>query len=232
MIRIARPLALLVCGLPALAAAQDLPLGNKVSGSMVINDRVIPLLEGDWTIVAKSHLGGGGFGNGKFARVYLAQLQGNRLARWMYIGTNLEWNPGGWTRDKEICDRKNVHAGFSDQTNSPRDAECWILNHYGQTLGDAPSQAAIDFYRWSDSLGRPNTSVALSYFFAKNGDMLNVRQSFNPVLAGFNDTSSAVWRGNPWHMDVAAKDPRKLEYLRGLKAVGEKQFAALHGVLK
>ena len=62
--------------------------------------------------------------------------------------------------------------------------------------------------------------------------MLNVRQSFNPVIAGFRDTGGTGWRGNPWHMDVAAKDPKKLEYLRGLKAIGETQFTALHGVLK
>jgi hypothetical protein len=231
MTRFTRFLLVLLSWLPAMAAAQDLPLGSKVSGSIVIADRVIPLLEGDWIIVAKSHLDGG-LGNGKIARVYLAQLEGNRLARWMYIGTNLEWNPGGWKRDKEICDRRNVHAGFSDQKNSPREAECWILNHYGQTLGHEPSQVAVDFYRWSDSLGRPNTSLGLSYFFARNGDVLNVRQSFNPVIAGFQDTPAAAWRGNPWHMDIASKDPRKLEYLRGLKAIGEKQFAALHGVLK
>ena len=95
-----------------------------------------------------------------------------------------------------------------------------------------PSQASIDFYRWSDALGRPNTALALVYFFAKRGDFLRVEYSFNPVVAGFRDTGGAGWRGNPWHVDVASKDEKKLAYLRELKATGEALFEKLKGVLR
>jgi hypothetical protein len=218
--------------LPAFDAnAQVLPLGAKVRDRVVLGDRAVPLLEGEWAVVASSGLDGGLI-KSKLARLWLAQLQGNRLSRWIYVGTNLEWNSGGWSRDKEICDRKNVHAGYSDSWHSPRETECWVLNHYGMTMDDDAAQATIDFYRWSDNVGRPNTSLGLSYFFTKRGDVLNVRYYFNPVVSGFRDTEHAVWRGNPWHADVASKDPKKLEYLRGLKAIGEQQFAALRTVLK
>jgi len=51
------------------------------------------------------------------------------------------------------------------------------------------------------------------------------------VVAGFPDTPTAAWPGNPWHVDMARKDAKKLEYLRGLKAVGEKLFERLRGVM-
>jgi hypothetical protein len=212
------------------AHAQNPSLGEKFRDSVMVADRKIPLLDGEWTVVAvgskKSTRGN------DIERVYLAQMAGNRLARWVNISTNEEWFPAGWSRDKEICDRKDVHAGYSDTAHNPKDTECWVLNHLGQTLGKDPSQASIDFYRWSDALGRPNTALALVYFFAKRGDFLRVEYSFNPVLAGFRDTGGAGWRGNPWHVDVASKDEKKLAYLRELKATGEALFEKLKGVLR
>ncbi len=212
------------------AHAQNPSLGEKFRDGVMVADRKIPLLDGEWTVVAvgskKSTRGN------DIERVYLAQMAGNRLARWVNISTNEEWFPAGWSRDKEICDRKDVHAGYSDTAHNPKDTECWVLNHLGQTLGKDPSQASIDFYRWSDALGRPNTALALVYFFAKRGDFLRVEYSFNPVVAGFRDTGGAGWRGNPWHVDVASKDEKKLAYLRELKATGEALFEKLKGVLR
>jgi len=229
-VRFLGALIVLVASIASTAHAQPLMLGAKYRDHVIVADHSVPLLDGEWTVVAvgstKSTKGN------DIERVYLAQMAGNRLSRWIYISTNGEWFPGGWSRDKEICDRKDVHAGYSDTAHNPKDTECWVLNHLGQTLGKNPSQASIDFYRWSDALGRPNTALALVYFFAKRGDFLRVEYSFNPVVAGFHDTGSAGWRGNPWHVDVASKDEKKLAYLRELKATGEALFEKLKGVLK
>jgi hypothetical protein len=216
-------------GLPALA--QDLPgIGTVVRDNATVGARVVPLLPGDWTVAAVGEKHGGDVPVG---RVILVQQTDGKLNRWVYLSTNLTWNSGGgWKRDKEICGRNNVHYSYSDDHNNVQDAECWVLNHRGQTLGNNAGQAWIDFFRWSDSRGRPNTSLALEYFFARKGDFLTVQYNFNPVLAGFPDTPTAVWRGNPWHVDIASKDAKKLEYLRGLKAIGEEQFAKLRTVLR
>jgi hypothetical protein len=229
-VRFLMALIVLVASIGSAAHAQSLPLGARYRDSVMVADRKIPLLDGEWTVVAvgstKSTKGS------DIERLYLAQMAGNRLARWVFISTNEEWLPGGWSRDKRICDRKDVHAGYSDTSHNPKDTECWVLNHLGMTLGKDPSQASIDFYRWSDALGRPNTALSLSYFFAKRGDFLRIEYCFNPVVAGFRDTGGAGWRGNPWHVDVASKDEKKLAYLRELKATGEELFGKLKGVLK
>lgn len=74
--------------------------------------------------------------------------------------------------------------------------------------------------------------MGLACYFAKRGDCLLVQYEFNPVLAGFPDTPTGEWHGNPWHVDIASKDPKKLAYLRGLKAAGEKYFQELRTVLR
>jgi hypothetical protein len=135
-------------------------------------------------------------------------------------------------RNKDICDRKDVHTGYSDSNHNFQDTACWILNHVGMTLGKDPNQAVIDFYRWSDTRGRPNTALCLHYCFAKRGDFLDAQYCFNPVVAGFPETPTAAWRGSPWHPDVASKDEKKLAYLRQLKATGETLFDKLKTVLK
>ena len=138
--------------------------------------------------------------------------------RWPAIGSrdgytsppNAERNSGGLGRNKHVRDRKDVHAGYSDSANKPKDFKRRVLNHVGQTLGKNRSQASIDFYRWSDSRGRPNMALALSYYLEKRGDFVRADYYFNPVAAGFRDTGGAGWRGSPWHADIASKDERKL----------------------
>lgn len=222
-------MACLLLGVSPVYAQPAPGPGTVVSDFLVMNDKSIPLPQGKWTVVSvQSHRSST---NNPISRLFLADANDRVLSRWIYVATNAEYNRGGWKRDQEICDRKNVHYGYSDSVHNPNEAECWIVNHWGMTLGRNPSQTAIDFYRWSDGLHRPNTSVGVAYFFAKRGDFFNLEVQYNPVVDGFRDTSSAIWRGNPWHADVASKDPKKLEYLRALKAMGEQYFQQLKTVL-
>src|SRR5260370_28108946 len=119
----------------------------------MVADRKIPLTDGEWTVVAvgstKSTKGN------DIERVYLAQMAGNRLARWVNISTNEEWFPGGWSRDKEICDRKAGHPAYSDTSHNPKDTECWVLNHNAIPLAKIPSQATTTFSPCTTPLAVP-----------------------------------------------------------------------------
>jgi hypothetical protein len=230
-VRLLMALLVLIASAGNAAHAQNLRLGATYRDHVIVADRSVPLLDGEWTVVAVEE-SRSSKGSGDIEQVYLAQMAGNRLSRWIHIATNEEWSSGGWGRNKHVCDRKDVHAGYSDSSNKPKDSECWILNHVGQTLGKNPPQASIDFYRWSDSRGRPNMALALSYYLEKRGDFVRADYYFNPVVAGFRDTGGAGWRGSPWHADIASKDERKLAYLRELKATGEELFGRLKGIVK
>lgn len=230
VLRILLLLGLAMTGAAQAAHAQLPGLGVKYRNTITVGRHIFPLLDGEWTVVA-TEATRSSQGRAGIERVFLAQMAGDRLARWIYISANSDFNSGNWARNKSVCDRKDVHVSWSDSNNNDADIQCWELNHVGMTLGKSASQADIDFYRWSDSRGRPNTALSLSYFFAKKGDFFRADYSFNPVVAGFKDTASAGWRGNPWHMDIDSKDEKKLAYLRTLKATGEELFGKLKAVL-
>jgi len=200
-----------------------------VGQAIDMGPRSVPLPQGRWTVVSEEGLSER---RAKIRRVVIAELEHNVLSRWMYVSTSVENNRDEWKRNKSVCDKKNVHFAYSDSNNSDKDIKCWVVNQYGMTMGNDPHQAWINFYRWSDTLGRPNTAVGLEYYFVKNGDFLLVGFYVNPVLDGFPDTPTAEWRGNPWHPDLASKDPKRLAYLRALKAMGEKYFEQLRTVLR
>lgn len=209
--------------------AQVPGIGTTLQNELTLDGRHVPLPQGNWSVVSTQEVSSDN--NNPLSRIYLAELDHGVLSRWIYVATNSEYNRGGWKRNKNICDRTNVHFGYSDSMRDPNDIECWIVNHWGMTMGENASQATVDFYRWSDTRGRPNTAVGVAYFFAKNGDFLTVELMYNPVIDGFPETPGAVWRGSPWHADIASKDPRRMSYLKALKAMGETYFQQLRSVL-
>ena len=153
------------------ALAQTASVGSVIE----VGGRSIPLPQGRWSVVSTED--GRSSKQHPLARTMLAELDHNVLSRWVYISTNIETNFGGWKRNKEICDRRNTHFAYSDSWNSDKVAECWIVNHWGMTMGNNPNRATVEFYRWSDTLGRPNTSVGAAYFFVKNVTSFTLRST-------------------------------------------------------
>ena len=106
-----------------------------------------------------------------------------------------------------------------------------IKPHAAHLAHEIGRQIAI-LRRFLDEDARGSNACAWLRLFVKNGDFLLVGFYANPVLDGFPDTSTGEWRGNPWHPDLASKDPKRLAYLRALKAMGEKYFEQLRTVLR
>ena len=98
---------LLVLSCAGAVQAQTPAVGTKIGSSIDLGVRTVPLPEGVWTVVSTGS--GQSTKQNALLRVYLAQLEGGRLSRWLYIGTNVDVKQGGWGRNKDICDRKNVH---------------------------------------------------------------------------------------------------------------------------
>lgn len=206
------------------AAAQPLdkaPVGTVYKDAAEVGRKQVPLPGGDWVLAAKESARTTGGSNVPLFRAILMQEKEGKLHKWVYINTNLDVGVGGWTRDRAICDRADVHHNASDRNYNAKDTECWIVNHYGQTLGANPSPVYTDFFKATDDKGRPATSLGISFFIVKDFDFLTVLYNVNPELEGFEKTPTADWRGNPWHRDMTGTDAKKLEYISKLKLEGE-----------
>jgi hypothetical protein len=210
---------------PALGAqsVHQMPIGTIVKNVVQLGERQIPLPEGEWSLIAKeTRLSGGSAAGVPLAYVYLAQVRGGVVARFIFAGTNLEGISGGWARDRAVCDRGDTHSASSDRNYNSRDTECWVTNHLDMTLGANTWQVHKDFFQWSQDKKRPATALAIEYYLVKNFDFLRVQYGFNPELEGFERTPNSGWRGNPWHKDHASEDPKKIAYIQKVKAEGER----------
>lgn len=215
---------------PLCAAAEGLEkvaMGTVVRGTADLGPRQIPLPPGDWQLIARQvHSSGGNSGanNVLIARVYLGQVEAGVLKASIHAIASLDSSPGGWTRNRSICDRTDTHFAESDRNYNTRDTECWILNHIGMTLGPNPLQVHVDFYRLTDDKKRPKTAIVNSYYLVKGFGFLEVHYGVNPELEGFEPTPTADWRGNPWHRDAVGNDPKRVAYIARMKAEGERLF--------
>src|SRR5476649_1953678 len=107
-----------VCGafLWATSAHAQIPgVGTMIASAIDLEVRSVPLPQGIWTVVSVD--GGSSTKGHPITRVYLAELQQGKLWRWLYIRTTNGYSEGKWRRNKEICDRKNTHFGYSDSNN-------------------------------------------------------------------------------------------------------------------
>jgi hypothetical protein len=204
---------------------KDAAIGTIYSNFAAIGERQIPLPSGEWVLVARSKTLSGGSGMGvPMISVYLGQVEAGVAKRVIFASANLESSPGGWTRNRSICDRNDVFFNSSDKNYNSQDTECWVINHVGLTLAANASQVHRDFYRFTDDKGRPKTAVGISFYIVKSYNFFEVHYYANPEADGFEPTPTADWRGNPWHRDLSLSDPQRRAYLENLKAEGEKLF--------
>jgi hypothetical protein len=215
--------ALAVCLVNGAASAQGLeklPIGTVVKGTAVLGERQFPLPDGEWRLIAKQVTRSGV----EIARIYLVQIEGNSLKAAIQAAASLSASAGGWTRRRDICDRADTHFNESDQNYNVSNTECWTLNHIGLTMSGSPGQVHVDFYRYTDDKNRPRTALVNGYYIVKGFHFLEVQYGYNPELEGFEPTPNSDWRGNPWHRDAVATDPKKATLIARLRAEGEKLF--------
>lgn len=212
--------SLLVIGGARAEGLEKLPIGSVVKGTATLGDRQIPLPDGEWRLIAKQVTRSGV----EIARAYLVQLEGNTLKAAIQAAASLSASAGGWMRRRDICDRADTHFSDSDRNYNVSNTECWTLNHMGLTMSGSPAQVHVDFYRYTDDKKRPRTALVNGYYIVKGFHFLEVQYGYNPELEGFEPTPNSDWRGNPWHRDVVATDPKKAALIAWLRAEGERLF--------
>jgi hypothetical protein len=159
--------------------------------------------------------------------VYLTQLEGGKIKGAVFATTNLESHPVGWRREfysvYPVCDRTDVHFGYSDKNYNIRDTECWILSTQIAARSWLAPKIQNDFYSWSADKGRPTVGLANIYYVVKGGDLVWAAYAYNPEMEGFARVEAAS-ENSPWHRDFAVTDPKKVAYIARVKTEGERLF--------
>jgi hypothetical protein len=210
----------------ANAAAQnvlDAPLGTTFQTAAKFGSKQIPLPAGEWSLLAREVTRSPASATAASIptlRAYLVQFKGGTLDRWIYAASNTEVGSHGWSRDRSVCDRNDVHFGASDANYNARDTECWIVNHEVFTRSNNPADIHNIFYDKTHDKGRPMAAIVAHYYLVKGPNYLGVKYYSNPENADF-ERASGSWRANSWHRDLAAQDPKKVAYIAKLKSEGE-----------
>ncbi|MBF0267239.1 MAG: hypothetical protein HQL44_01475 [Alphaproteobacteria bacterium] len=217
-------------GLAAEAGAQSIPvvdseysIGKQVSGSVRIGNAHVALPPGNFTVAVfdESESTGSAAIHSKLHLAWLVQTVDGRLNRAIL----LESNTGnslvvGWNRNKEICDRKDVHHNLSDQNYSINDALCWSVNHYTLTRSSTTSKTTAAFYDFTDKINRPATALVNAFHIVKDDSFLRAIYYQNPETEGFYPAKQ-TWQMNDWHHDRILGDSKRVAYVSAVKAEGE-----------
>ncbi|MDK9722436.1 MAG: hypothetical protein OEL53_14765 [Rhodospirillales bacterium] len=221
---------LLFLGLAAPASAQsisvidsDYSVGKQVSGSVRIGNAHVALPPGSFTVAVfnESESTGSAAIHSKLHLAWLVQTVDGRLNRAILIESNTGNSlVGGWNRNKEICDRKDIHHNDSDQNYSIKDTHCWSVNHYVLGRSSSTSKTTTAFYDYTKDMRRPVAALVNAFYLVKGASFLRALYYLNPEIEGF-DPAKQDWRTNDWHMDRVSGDPKRSAYVASVKAEGE-----------
>jgi hypothetical protein len=208
------------------------PLGSTVTGSFVLVNRVVPLPEGEFTLVATgTH--GSTFAYGDYARqphkladVVLGQVADGQLraavkatALLALAGSRREWVIEPCKRDDTLL-RVNV-TPFMKQNY---EQDCLLVNHFVNMLGPKATGIYASLADWTRQKGGATplpTVLDVTITRIAASDFLTVRYLFNPEAYGCKGEAEASWSTSAWHKSRIAKDPEKARIADGVVDFGK-----------
>ncbi|MBF0356680.1 MAG: hypothetical protein HQL43_15740 [Alphaproteobacteria bacterium] len=208
---------------PAFVIDSDYSIGKQVSGTVRIGNALVALPPGNFTVAVfnESDSTGSAAIHSKLHLAWLVQTVDGRLNRAILLESNTGNSlVGGWNRNKEICDRKDVHHNASDQNYSIKDTQCWSVNHFVLGRSSSTSITTAAFYDYTKDMRRPVTALVNAFYLVNGASFLRALYYLNPEIEGF-DPAKQDWRTNDWHMDRIQGDPKRSAYVAAVKAEGE-----------
>lgn len=207
------------------------PVGTKVSGSFVLVNRLIPLPEGEFSLVAAgvhdSKLVYGDFAGqqNKLADVALGQMADGKL-RAAVVATALlaqgrarqEWTDEPCKRADTLFKRDSVP--FMKRNYSQN---CLMVNHVVNTLGPKATGMYAQAAAWIKDQGGETpipTVIQVSITRIEVADYLAVHYAFNPDAYGCAPASSS-WTTSEWHKSRVGRDPERNRFVSGVIDFGK-----------
>lgn len=236
-----KPIFLITTCLVALVASScatysdpidALPLGKTVSGSVELRDMWLPLPDGEWEIVGRGYSK-----DGNYVQLCLEKNFGNKPhAVIVIMRDSISNNYEKGYKSAKMLERKNILHVVSNRNTTGKPIDGWYINHSRLSMGqfkDRPDAIKQAYQRILDKkfVVPGNFITTVHCLSGKNYNMskfLRYEINVNPELEGFAPPKNPEWGSSDWHIARINADPKKVEYIEGLKEKG----AAFHAKLK
>ncbi|MEA3195150.1 MAG: hypothetical protein QOD26_3483 [Betaproteobacteria bacterium] len=208
------------------------PVGSVVSGSFVLVNKVVPLPEGEFTLVA-TQVREEKFVSGDYARqghklvdVALGQIVDQRLRVAVGATALLAWGGGRREWTDEPCKRDDTLFRLNQTPFMKRNYEqnCLMVNYLVNSFGQSATGIYQKFAGWlKDGGGATPIATVMETTITRIavGDYLAVRYLINPEAYGCDGAPSASWTTSDWHKSRIAKDPEKSRFANGVFEFGK-----------
>ena len=234
-------------GCESLGGKQELPMslvipgiGTRFADEIPIGDRKIPLPDGEWTVIGNAIDRNND--EGYFVSEMLVGTRDRTVIGAVEIYSSLPIKRAGsggligggdrrqgWLTHRS-CSRDDMH--FVKVISNVRlgEQDCWWINHWrmhrtGKAITEHWEEAVK--YLMENKISAPLDMLGVSFRLADKSDYLTVNYFFNPEVEGLKSTNDRywnikTWETSDWHPDKVKNDNSKSDYIKKLKAWGER----------
>lgn len=203
------------------------PVGSAVNGSFVLVNKVIPLPEGEFTLVT-TNLRDSKFVSGDYARqehklvdVVLAQMGDGKLRIAVGASTVLAASSGRVEWVSEPCKRTDTlyRLNRTPFMKMNYEQDCLLINHVINTLGSGATGVYAALASWIKDRGGATpipTVIDTTITRISVGDYLAVRYWFNPEAYGCDAVPATSWTTSDWHKSRIGSETERARFVNGV----------------
>lgn len=209
-----------ICGCVNPSFIKDNHLGKKYSGSITVENKTVPLPDGEWIVVGR------GYGDSyDYGEVLLAQVSARRIAKCIIIRSDASTNSFSGYRAAEDAQRTDLYHVVVKSNTTGEPLDFWYVSHYIMSV--TPKREAVkQFFEYCkvNSITMPKLFIRSRHTLTGVGmkhKYLNVEYYYNPDVEGFDTSKEDNWGTSSWHYLRIKDDPKKVSYMEKIKRDNE-----------
>lgn len=205
-----------------VAAQPKWAMGQTYSGNIDLGGVQVPLLPGDWTVIATqafastSNATGGTGGDTRI--VAFAQIIGNVVRAYVVLNYNQRSMSTGWNvSDSAQCRRQEIHHAKIVRERQ-LDKSCQYVNHVIHTVSASSAQwwkDSIEYAR-KNGITMPPVAIAAGAIVSDRANFIAANYYFNPAVVGFQRPQNTTWEQNDWNIFNVTDDEKKKAFIQSV----------------
>ncbi len=201
------------CVTPAIK--KDYPLGKTYRDVFVLENKRVPLPEGEWKVA-----GTGYTDMGNYCEVsLLKETKDHKIAGIIIITSDSQTtNYTGYWPNKYV-QRTDLHYVSIKSNTGGQYLDLWAVSHYIMTF--TPERETVrEFFQYCSDNNIILPKLMVRSYHVITGKMLRnkylrVEYYYNPEKEGFDTSSENNWGASSWHPLRIQTDPNKVSYVEG-----------------